>query len=105
MTTDETYLYHPPLPMRNTNTSKQPEADKMELRGLLPMDLLKLIDAVAAIKFKGESRIGLVEIVMREFCEKELHEAIALLRTQRINPLLSARSGVDAEPHGREEPL
>jgi hypothetical protein len=70
-------------------------ADKTELRGMAPLDLVSALDAIALSR--NLDRTALVNEVLTRFVKQVGHEMNVLHRMARGNALLSADSAGDAE--------
>ena len=70
-------------------------ADKIELRGLCPIELAQALDAIAMAK--GMDRNSYVVHVLSSEVRRYLAEANVALRTLRGNPLLAESAGGAAE--------
>ena len=66
-------------------------ADKVELRGLCPLDLAQALDAIAMAK--GMDRNSYVVHVLSSEVRRYLAEANVAVRTLRGNPLLAESAG------------
>ena len=70
-------------------------ADKTELRGMAPPELVAALDAIAISR--DMDRTALVNQVLTKFVKQVGHEATLLMRMARGNALLSPSSAEDAE--------
>lgn len=70
-------------------------ADKTELRGMAPADLVAALDAIAISR--DMDRTALVNQVLTKFVKQVGHEATLLMRMARGNALLSPSGAEDAE--------
>lgn len=70
-------------------------ADKVELRGLCPLDLAQALDAIAMAK--GMDRNSYVVHVLSSEVRRYLAEANVAVRTLRGNPLLAESAGGASE--------
>lgn len=64
-----------------------------ELRGMVSMDLLAKLDAIAQAENKGRTRMDIVEEVMMKYCDDKIHAAKVLMRMVGGNPSLSEPVG------------
>ena len=62
-------------------------ADKAELRGLAPIELVQALDAIA--HSEGMDRTAYVNRVLDEHCKVVAHKSIVLTRMLRGNPYLT----------------
>ena len=67
--------------------------DKVELRGLCPLELAQALDAIAMAK--GMERHAYIEAVLMNEVMKVGHEAMVIARCLQGNPLLSDSTGVN----------
>ncbi len=70
-------------------------ADKTELRGLAPVDLVAALDAIALSR--NTDRTALVNKILEKEVRRIAHEMNVLHRMARGNALLSEPSAKDAE--------
>lgn len=70
-------------------------AEKTELRGMAPPELVAALDAIAISR--DMDRTALVNQVLTKFVRQVGHEATLLMRMARGNALLSPDSAGDAE--------
>ncbi|MEY4345267.1 MAG: hypothetical protein RL032_1099 [Pseudomonadota bacterium] len=68
-------------------------ADKTELRGMAPIDLVSALDAISISR--DMDRTALVNEVLTKFVKQVAHEMNVLHRMARGNALLSADSAED----------
>ena len=70
-------------------------ADKTELRGMAPADLVAALDAIAISR--DMDRTALVNQVLTKYVKQVAHEMNVLHRMARGNALLSADSAEDGD--------
>jgi hypothetical protein len=70
-------------------------ADKTELRGMAPLDLVSALDAIAISR--NLDRTALVNEVLTKYVKQVSHEMNVLHRMARGNALLSPSGAEDAE--------
>ncbi len=66
--------------------------ERTEVRFMLPTPLAQALDALAHAD-DGKGRPELIERVLREFAEKEIHKSIIRVRMLRGNPMLTELDG------------
>lgn len=66
-------------------------ADKVELRGMAPLELAQALDAIAMAK--GTDRNSYVVQVLTDEVARYLHEATVVTRVLRGNPLMPEEGG------------
>jgi hypothetical protein len=69
--------------------------EAVELRGLVPRDLIDVFDAVSTARQR--TRMDLVIEIMRERAEQWVHESHLIQRVTRGNPLSSESDGGSRE--------
>ena len=69
--------------------------DTVELRGMVPRDIVDVIDAVAISR--KLSRIDVVNEVLLAYVAERVHEATVISRITRGNPRLAEMAGGSAE--------
>ncbi|MCY1166574.1 hypothetical protein D9M73_65160 [compost metagenome] len=70
--------------------------EKTEVRFMLPTPLAQALDALAFAD-DNKGRPELIERVLKEFAEKEIHKSMIRVRMLRGNPMLTERSGEQPE--------
>ena len=65
-------------------------AEKTELRGLAPTDLVQALDAIA--HSEGMDRTAYIKMILDEHCKVVAHKSIVLTRMLRGNPYLTESS-------------
>lgn len=65
-------------------------AEKTELRGLAPTDLVQALDAIA--HSEGMDRTAYINKILDEHCKVVAHKSIVLTRMLRGNPYLTESS-------------
>lgn len=75
-------------------------AEKTELRWESDRFVVDMLDAVSGAR--SMSRTSLAEAVLKEWAHRQLHEANAIARVMRGNPLLSEAAGNVSESGGKQ---
>lgn len=76
--------------------SRSAPGEKTEVRFMLPKPLAQALDALAFAD-DNKGRPELIERVLKEFAEKEIHKSIIRVRMLRGNPMLTESSGEQGE--------
>jgi hypothetical protein len=76
--------------------SRSAPGEKTEVRFMLPTPLANALDALAFAD-DNKGRPQLIEGILKEFVEKEIHKTIIRTRLLRDNPMLTERAGEQRE--------